>query len=144
MVEEKSSLKWLWATLMVIGIIIFGLPLFFIFGLRGFLGGGFGIWSFIGLIPLAIVALLVWGLVSLFTKKLEIGNKKAYKQQELKRHMKVQYLFYIVGIIFVFVAVWYFAREYIAQFPRIIKLILLIVAIVVSYVIAEFMRGSEV
>ncbi|MEK6847153.1 MAG: hypothetical protein AABY16_03235 [Nanoarchaeota archaeon] len=144
MAEEKGSLKWLWATLMIIGIIIFGFPLLFILGLRGFLGGGFSVWSFIALIPLAIVALLVWGLISLFSKKIEIGNKKAYKREEPERHMKVQYLFYIVGIIFVFVAVWYFAREYIAQFPRIIKLILLIVAIIVSYVIAEFMRGSDV
>ena len=144
MAEEKSSLKWLWATLLIIGIIIFGFPLLFMFGLRGFMGGGLGAWGFIGLIPLAIVALLVWGLVSLLTKKPEIRNKKAYKQQEPERHMRVQYLFYVVGVIFVFAAVWYFAHEYIAQFPRIIKLVLLVVAIIVSYVIAEFMRGSDI
>ena len=144
MAEEKSSLKWLWATLLIIGIIIFGFPLLFMFGLRGFMGGGLGAWGFIGLIPLAIVALLVWGLVSLLTKKPEIRNKKAYKQQEPEKHMRVQYLFYVVGVIFVFAAVWYFAHEYIAQFPRIIKLVLLVVAIIVSYVIAEFMRGSDI
>ena len=143
MVEEKSSLKWLWATLIIIGIIIFGLPLLFMFGLRGFMGGGFGAWGFMGLIPLAIVALLVWRLVNLFSKKPEVGNKKAYKLQETKGPMKIQYLFYIVGVIFVFVTVWYFAHEYIAQFSNIIKLILLIVSIVVSYVIAEFMRGAD-
>ena len=143
MAESSGSLKWLWVTLLIIGIVIFSLPviLSFVF-LRSF-GGGFGVIGLLGLIPLAIVALLVWGLVSLFSKKQELPNKKAYKSEESMGPMKIQYLFYIVGIIFVFVAVWYFAREYIAQFPRIIKLILLIVAIVVSYVIAEFMRGSD-
>src|SRR3989344_6174165 len=139
MAEENSSLRWLWATLIIIGIIILGFPLLFMFELRGFLGGGMCTWGFIGLIPLAIVAFLVWMLVSLFSKKPEMSNKKAYKWEEPERHMKVQYLFYIVGVIFVFVSVWYFAHEYIAQFPRIIKLVLLLVAIVISYVIAEFM-----
>ena len=142
--SNKGSLKWLWATLMIIGIIIFGLPVLLLFGFRGVFGGSFGVWSLVALIPLAIVALLIWGLVSLFTRKPEIPNKKAYKSENVKRPMKVQYLFYIVGVIFVFAAVWYFAHEYIAQFPRIIKLILLIVAIVVSYVVAEFMRGSDI
>ncbi|MBS3084045.1 hypothetical protein J4423_04540 [Candidatus Pacearchaeota archaeon] len=58
--------------------------------------------------------------------------------------MKIQYLFYIVGVIFVFASVWYFAKEYIAQFPNSVKLILLVVSVVVSYVIAEFMRGSDI
>ena len=142
--SNKGSLKWLWATLMIIGIIILGLPVLLLFGFRGVFGGSFGVWSLVALIPLAIVALLIWGLVSLFTRKPEIPNKKAYKSENVKRPMKVQYLFYIVGVIFVFVAVWYFAHEYIAQFPRIIKLILLVVAIVVSYVVAEFMRGSDI
>ena len=142
--SNKGSLKWLWATLMIIGIIIFGLPVLLLFGFRGVFGGSFGVWSLVALIPLAIVALLIWGLVSLFTRKPEIPNKKAYKSENVKRPMKVQYLFYIVGVIFVFAAVWYFAHEYIAQFPRIIKLILLVVAIVVSYVVAEFMRGSDI
>ena len=140
MAEEKNSLKWLWASLIIIGIINFGAPLLFIFGLRGFSGGG-GAGSFIGLIPLVIVALLVWRLVNLFSKKPDMGNKKAYKPEEPKGPMKIQYLFYFVGVIFVFAAVWYFAYEWIKDFPKTIKLILLIVAIVVSYVIAEFMRG---
>ncbi len=144
MAEEKNSLKWMWATFTIIGIIIFGFPLVFMFGLRGFMGGGMGALGFIGLIPLAIVALLVWRLVSLLSnKKPETGNKKAYKPEEPKGPMKIQYLFYIVGMIFVFVTVWYFAYEWIKDFDKIIKLILLVVAIVISYVVAEFMRGSD-
>ena len=57
--------------------------------------------------------------------------------------MKLQYLFYIVGVIFIFFAVWYFAREYIKALPDMIKLILLIVSTIVSFVIAEFMRGGS-
>ena len=142
--NRNGSLKWLWASLMIIGLVIFGLPMIFLFAYGGFLRNGTGIWGFIALIPLAIVALLVWGLVSLFSKKEEMSNKKAYKPQEHKEPMKLQYLFYIIGIVFMFIMIWYFAREYISQFPNIIKLILLIVSIVASYVFAEFMRGSDI
>ena len=96
-----------------------------------------------GFIPIAIIGLLVWGLIAVLSKKDE-ASRSVYKQKETLPNMKIQYLFYIVGVIFVFAAVWYFAHEYIAQFPNIIKLILLIVAIVISYVIAEFMRGSDI
>ena len=142
--NRNGSLKWLWASLMIIGLVIFGLPMIFLFAYGGFLRNGTGIWGFIALIPLAIVALLVWGLVSLFSKKEEMSNKKAYKPQEHKEPMNLQYLFYIIGIVFMFIMIWYFAREYISQFPNIIKLILLIVSIVASYVFAEFMRESDI
>ena len=144
--NRQGSLKWLWATLMIIGILMFGLPLIFLFSFRGLFNGNNDLLSLIALIPLAIVGLLVWGLIALFSKKENetAGNKKAYKRAEPLGPMKIQYLFYVVGVIFVFAAVWYFAHEYIAQFPRIIKLILLVVSVVVAYVIAEFMRGGDI
>ena len=80
----------------------------------------------------------------MFSKKTNLTNKKDYKLEKHLRPMKIQYLFYIVGVIFVFATVWYFAKEYIAQFPNIIKLILLVVSIVILYVVAEFMRRADI
>ena len=58
--------------------------------------------------------------------------------------MRMQYLFYIIGVIFIFGSVWYFARSYIEDLPRIIKLVLLILSIIVAFVVAEIMRGKEI
>ena len=58
--------------------------------------------------------------------------------------MKMHYLFYIVGVIFIFASVWYFTREFIAELPNVIKLTLLIISVIVSFVIAEFMRGADI
>ena len=144
MADGNSSLKWLWVTLMIIGLLIFGpISLYSLFFLL--LGGyGGGIWKLLGLIPIAIVVMIILGLVRIFSKKKDnLNNKKSYKAQDAPRAMKMQYLFYIVGVIFIFASVWYFAREYIAQFSNGVKLILLIVSVVVSYVIAEFMREAD-
>ena len=127
--ERKGSLKWLWASLLIIALIIFGIPSLLI--LRY---GGLGIFT---LIPLLIMGLIVLGLVKVFK------NKKDYKEDKYNQPMKIQTIFYIVGVIFIFAAVWYFAREYIAQFPNSIKLILLVVSTIVTFIIAEFMRGAD-
>lgn len=58
--------------------------------------------------------------------------------------MKVQYVFYIVGVIFIFASVIYFAREFIADLPDSIKLTLLIVSVLVSFFAAEMLRGSDI
>ncbi len=142
--NRNGSLKWLWASLMIIGLIIVCPVILFFVSFWGY-SGRYSIGdSLILLIPLVIAGLLVWGLISLFSKKSDEGNKKVYKSGEIKESMRVQYLFYIVGIIFVFIAVGYFVREYIAQFPKIIKLVLLLVSVVVSYIVAEFMRESDI
>jgi len=57
--------------------------------------------------------------------------------------MKIQYIFYTIGVFFVFASVWYFAREFIRDLPDPIKLLLLIVGIILSFVIAEFLRGGD-
>ena len=57
--------------------------------------------------------------------------------------MKSHYIFYIVGVIFIFASVWWFAREFIDELPDPIKLMLLIVATVVTFIIAEFLRGAD-
>jgi|GEM_PF-2379552 len=99
--------------------------------------GGFGVYK---IIPLAILGLIVLGLIKVFSNG-EI--KKDYKGQKPREPMKVQSIFYLVGVIFIFASVWYFAREYIAQFPNSIKLILLVVSTIVIFIIAEFMRGAD-
>ena len=57
--------------------------------------------------------------------------------------MKIQYIFYSVGVIFIFAAVWYFAREFIDELPDPIKLMILIAAVVITFIIAEFLRGGD-
>jgi len=99
--------------------------------------GGFGVYK---IIPLAILGLIVLGLIKVFSNG-EI--KKDYKGQKPREPMKVQSIFYLVGVVFIFASVWYFAREYIAQFPNSIKLILLVVSTIVIFIIAEFMRGAD-
>ena len=143
MAEGNGSLKWLWVVLSVIGLLIFGpISLYALFFL--IMGGyGSGMWRLLGLIPIAIVAMIILGLVRLFSKKKELSDKKDYKEQKPLGPMKMQYVFYVVGVIFIFISVWYFAREYIAQFSNNIKMILLVVSIVVSFVIAEFMREAD-
>lgn len=58
--------------------------------------------------------------------------------------MKVQYVFYFVGVLFIFSSVIYFAREFIQDLPNSIKLLLLIVSVFVSFFIAEILRGNEI
>ena len=57
--------------------------------------------------------------------------------------MKIQYIFYIVGIIFLFSSVWYFTREFIDELPNPIKLMLLIFSIILSFIVAEFLREGD-
>lgn len=49
-----------------------------------------------------------------------------------------------MGVIFIFGSIWYFASSYIENLPRIIKIVLLMLSIIVSFVVAEIMRGKEI
>lgn len=69
--------------------------------------------------------------------------RKVYKILLTLFIMKIHHIFYIVGIIFIFASVWYFAREFIASLPDPIKLTLLIVSVVLSFILAEMFRGSN-
>ncbi len=57
--------------------------------------------------------------------------------------MKIQHIFYFVGVLFIFASVWYFAREFIADLPNAIKLTLLIITVVISFIIAELLRSVD-
>ena len=45
--------------------------------------------------------------------------------------MKIQGVFYTIGVLFIFSAVWYFSRAFIADLPNSIKLSLLIASIII-------------
>lgn len=57
--------------------------------------------------------------------------------------MKIQYAFYIVGVIFIFASVIYFTKEFIKDLPDPLKLVLLIISMIASFIIAEFARGGN-
>jgi len=57
--------------------------------------------------------------------------------------MKVQHIFYTVGVIFIFASIIYFAREFINELPDPLKLILLIFAVALTFIIAEIFRGKD-
>ncbi len=57
--------------------------------------------------------------------------------------MKIQTIFYVIGVLFIFGSVWYFASEFIDKLPNPIKLLLLVVAVIVTFVVAELLRERE-
>jgi len=57
--------------------------------------------------------------------------------------MKLQYLFYVLGIIFIFATVAYFSYNYLFSLPDIIKTAILILAIIVFFFLGEVMEGSD-
>ena len=57
--------------------------------------------------------------------------------------MRIDRIFYTVGVIFIIAAVVYFTKEFIVDLPDIVKLILLIVATVIAFITAEFFRGKD-
>ena len=53
--------------------------------------------------------------------------------------MKLQYLFYILGIIFLFATVAYFSYNYLFDLPDSIKTVILLLAIIVFFFLGELM-----
>jgi len=51
--------------------------------------------------------------------------------------MKLQYLFYIIGIIFLFATIAYFSYNYLFGLPDEIKTIILMLSIVIFFVLGE-------
>jgi len=51
--------------------------------------------------------------------------------------MKLEYLFYVLGIIFIFATVAYFSYNYLFNLSDGIKLIILILAMIVFFVLGE-------
>lgn len=57
--------------------------------------------------------------------------------------MKLEMIFYILGVIFIFASVLYFAWEFITDLPDPIKLAILIVATIIMFVVGEIMRETD-
>jgi len=57
--------------------------------------------------------------------------------------MRLENIFYTIGIIFILAAVIYFTREFIVNLTDPIKLVLLIIATVAVFILAELFRGKD-
>lgn len=124
-------------------ILIIGIILFFGSSFIGsFLGIGYGIFGSLAGYIIGVI-LIVYSVILLIKSKNKIEDKKAYKDNFFPSDMKIQHIFYTIGVFFIFASVWYFAREFIADLPNSIKLLLLIVGIILAFVIAEFLRGAD-
>jgi len=69
--------------------------------------------------------------------------KKFYKPLIILAYMKVHHIFYVAGVIFIFSSVWYFTRQFIAELPDIVKLVLLGVSVIFTFVLSEIFRGKD-
>jgi len=56
--------------------------------------------------------------------------------------MKLQYLFYVLGIIFLFITVAYFAYNYLFDLSDTLKTIILVLVIVIFFFLGEVMWGK--
>ncbi|MEK6974636.1 MAG: hypothetical protein AABW41_05370 [Nanoarchaeota archaeon] len=58
--------------------------------------------------------------------------------------VKAQYIFYVLGIIFLFSTVAYFSYQYLFNLSNTIKLIILICLIIASFFIADYLRERDI
>lgn len=58
--------------------------------------------------------------------------------------MKVQYIFYILGIIFLFATVAYFSYEYLFSLADEIKTIILICLVIIFFFVGDFMAERDI
>lgn len=56
--------------------------------------------------------------------------------------MNVQNIFYGIGALFIIVAVIYFSFNFLKDLPGNIKFLLLLFSVVISFIIAELLRGG--
>ncbi len=58
--------------------------------------------------------------------------------------LKIQYIFYVLGIIFLFITVAYFSYEYVFNLSDSLKTVILICLIIVFFFLADFLAGKGV
>jgi cell division protein FtsW (lipid II flippase) len=58
--------------------------------------------------------------------------------------IKAQYIFYAIGIIFLFVTIAYFSYEYLFNLSDAIKTIILVCLIIVFFFVGEIMSEREI
>ena len=57
--------------------------------------------------------------------------------------MKMETIFYVLGVIFIFASILYFAWEFITDLPEPVKLAVLIVATAITFIAGEMMREAD-
>ena len=57
--------------------------------------------------------------------------------------MQVQNIFYGIGALFIIVSVLYFSFEFLQNLPQQIKFILLAVSVIITFFVAELLRGAD-
>lgn len=58
--------------------------------------------------------------------------------------MKAQYIFYVIGIVFIFATVAYFSYQYLFGLSDIIKTVILICLIIATFFAADFMAERDI
>ena len=58
--------------------------------------------------------------------------------------VKAQYIFYVIGIIFLFATISYFAYQYLFNLNDIIKTVILVLLTIVFFFVAEFIAERGV
>lgn len=58
--------------------------------------------------------------------------------------VKAQYIFYVMGIVFLFVTVGYFSYEYLFSLSDIVKTMILLCAVIAFFFGADFMSGRDI
>jgi len=58
--------------------------------------------------------------------------------------MRLQYLFYILGIIFLFATVSYFAYNYLFNLSDSIKTVILVLLVIIFFFLGEIMEAKEI
>lgn len=135
--NSTNSSKALPITILITGILLFLIgPTIF-----SFIGYSIGFRNYlVSAITIYVISiiLIIYSIV-LFKQ----SSKKAYKAKSFNKGMKVQHIFYVIGVLFIFASVWYFSREFIRDLPDSIKIFLLVIGIILSFIIAEFLRGAD-
>lgn len=57
--------------------------------------------------------------------------------------MQVQNIFYGIGALFVIVSVLYFSFEFLQNLPQTVKFVLLAVSVIITFFVAELLRGAD-
>jgi positive regulator of sigma E activity len=58
--------------------------------------------------------------------------------------VKVEYLFYIIGIIFLFATIAYFSYEYLFSLSNIVKAIILVCLVIMFFFAADYLRVRNI
>jgi len=58
--------------------------------------------------------------------------------------MKLQYLFYVLGIVFLFATISYFSYNYLFNLSDMLKTIILILLIIIFFVVGEVMEEKDI